>query len=484
MSNIIIQNPIRYNIDNLNSIASGVLYSNSSSNVDLSGASSVSAINIPRTQPPGTAIFLAFRVNNLWGKITASGTFTAFTNQTLSYDNIATNGNSPESLEALSNIPALAGQRIGVAVALSSSDKTNAVPSCTVKFSCLSDSQKLTSTEYSPVYELGQDSQIISLKAETVTNSGGNVELLAKIISPDGTDSGWRALESLNGKKAQSVQFRADYRVPSLNTGSAQVSQAYAVYSDGSSIVSGLTDGEIISLTQDWYIPVKSCRLNVRHAPLVNASLKAAVCFRDKPILVQGEHLGVGSGARKTFELTKTRGIRYDTFRLFFDGSQIYSGFELNCEAGRVTCEAPEGVIVSCDYEYGWDKETWESMTLTQRISESDYDVSEFRLTHPDDNKSVCAIKLTLGMSSGKISGEVLGTAAGRAKTFKLSHRVLDGKISIPSNNAALASKNFTLLDDPQYISIAAPAGQTLRANYDWISETPCVYQFAAVFAE
>lgn len=484
MSNITTINPIRFNIDSLNSTASGVIYTNSSNSIDLTGAAKVTAISIPRTQPANTFIYLAFRVNNVWGRLSTSGTFSALANQTLSYDNLAANGNTPAQLEALTNIPALAGQRIGIAIALASQDPVNAVPSCSVKFTCLNDTQKLTMTEYSPVYDLGRASQITALNADKVTNSGGNVEVLAKIISPEGTDSGWKSLESLTGQKAQSIQFRADYRVPALNTGSAKVSQAYAVYSDSSSIVSGLTDGEIISLTQDWYIPVRTCRLTVRHAPLINSTLRAAVCFREKPVQVQGESLGIGSGGRKTFQVKNSRGIRYDSFRLYFDGSQIYSGFELNCEAGRVTCEAPEGVIVACDYEYGWDSETWENMTLSQRLIESEYDVSEFRLTHTDNNKSVCAVKLTLGMTSGRINNEVLGTGTGKAKTFKLSHKVLDGKIAITSNNSALSTKNWGLLDDPQYISIAAPAGQTLRASFDWISETPCIYQFAAVFAE
>ena len=484
MSNITAQSPIRYTIDNLNSTASGVICTNSSTSIDLTGAARVTAISVPRIQPAKTFIYLAFRVNSFWGKISTSGTFSAFTDQTLSYDNLAGNGNTPAELEALSDVPALAGQRIGIAIALASQDPDNAIPSCTVSFTCLNDSQRLTMSEYSPVYALGQDSQLISVKAGSSTNSGGNVEVLAKIISPDGADSGWKSLESLAGQKAQSIQFRADYRVNALNSGSAAVSQAYAVYSDGTSIVSGLTDGEIISLTQDWYMPVKSCRLTVRHAPLVNATISASVCFRSKPVIVQGDQLGIGAGGRKTFQITNSRGIRYDTFRLFFDGSQIYSGFELNCEAGRVTCEAPEGVIVSCDYEYGWDQETWENMTLTNRLSQTDYDVSEFRINHSGDNKSVCAVKLTLGMTSGRITNEVLGTGTGRAKTFRLTHRILDGKISLTSNNSALSSKNWTVLDDPQYVSIAAPAGQTLRASYDWISETPCVYQFAAVFAE
>lgn len=87
-------------------------------------------------------------------------------------------------------------------------------------------------------------------------------------------------------------------------------------------------------------------------------------------------------------------------------------------------------------------------------------------------------------MTSGHINNEVLGTATGNARSYRLAKRVLDGKITITTNGNTLSTKNWRLLDDPQYISVAAPAGQTVRASYDWLSETPTVYQFAGVFAE
>jgi len=200
--------------------------------------------------------------------------------------------------------------------------------------------------------------------------------------------------------------------------------------------------------------------------------------------LSRGETLGIGSGGRKTFQLAHTGGIKYDSFKLYYDNIQVFDTFELNCEVGRVTCEAPEGVIVSCDYAYGWDYEQWHQMTLTSRYAMEDYDQSEFRYSQTDNTKSMAAIKIVLGMTSGHITGEVIGNGAGTARSYKLSHRILDGKISLTANNATVNSKNWLLLDDPQYVSVAAGSGQVIRATYDWISESPVVYQFAAVFAE
>ena len=231
-------------------------------------------------------------------------------------------------------------------------------------------------------------------------------------------------------------------------------------------------------------MPLHHCRLTINHAPLENSTLKAYVTFREQPKDIRGETLGIGSGGRKTFQLAHTGGIKYDSFKLYYDNVQIYDAFELNCEVGRVTCEAPEGVIVSCDYSYGWDFEQWEQMTLTSRLAMEDYDQSEYRFSQPENTKSMAAIKIVLGMTSGKITNEIIGTGAGTARSYKLSHRILDGKISLTANGSAINSRNWLLLNDPQYVSVAAGAGQVIRATYDWISEPPVIYQFAAVFAE
>lgn len=484
MSNITSQNPIRYTIDTLSSALSGVIASNSSSTINLAGASAVKGITVHGSQPSGTNRFFAFRLNNQWGKLTSSGTFQAFTSNSADYDNIAEHGNTAAELQALTNIPALAGKTFGIAIALYAQDPTNAVPSARLTFNCSTDTQQLQNTEYSPVYELGAGSQVIALNAETNVSGGGSVNVFAQATLDDGTVTGWKTLDSFKGIKAKSMQFRGDYKASTVGNSSAQITNAYVVYSDGSSLASGLTNGEIITATQDWYMPLHHCRLTIKHAPLENSTLKAYVAFREQPIDIRGETLGIGSGGRKVFQLAHTGGLKYDSFKLYYDNVQIFDTFELNCEVGRVTCEAPEGVIVSCDYSYGWDFEEWNQMTLSSRYSMEDYDQSEYRFSQPSNSKSMAVIKIVLGMTSGHINNEVIGTGAGTARSYKLSHKILDGKISLTANNSAISAKNWLLLDDPQYVSVAASSGTTIRASYDWISESPVVYQFAAVFAQ
>ena len=484
MANITSQDPIRYQIDNLSQKLTGVIASSSSNYVDLTGADYVKAVNITGTQPANSFRYFAFRVNNQWGKITTSGTFSAFSNNNADYSNIEANGNTPEQLEALTNIPALAHQAVGVAIAMSTTDPANSLPTCSISFSCVNDTQKLQNIQYSPIYDLGSGAQLISLNADTESSAGGSVTVQAQATLEDGTVTGWKNIDLLTGQKCKAVQFRGDYRAANIGVSSARINSAYAVYSDGSSLASGLTDGEIITLTQDWYMPIHSCRLTINHAPLVNSNITAFVVFREQPELARSENLGIGSGSRKTFQLAHINGIKYDTFALYFDNARVFTDYELNTEVGRVTCIAPEGVIVSCDYDYGWDSEEWHEMRLSSRISMDTFDRSEYRYSQSDNTKSLAAIKIRLSMTSGHINNEVLGTATGNARSYRLAKRVLDGKITITTNGNTLSTKNWRLLDDPQYISVAAPAGQTVRASYDWLSETPTVYQFAGVFAE
>lgn len=483
MANIKTQNNIRYQIDKLINKNFGVLISDAQA-VNLSRASSVKGIIVNGTQPAGTGRYIAFLINGQWGKLSTSGTFTQFTENNAEFANLEANANTPEELTALTDIPALAGKSFGIAVALSSDNPDNASPTCGLTFTCQANTQQLTATEYSPSYSLGNSGQIVTLSADTYTSNGGSIIVEARARKADGTYTGWQSLDSFSGMKAGEVQFRGTYKAQTVGSSIAQINHADMIYSDGSSIVSGVSEGEIITLTEDWYMPVKSCRLTVKHSPIDQAVIKAFIAFRKSPVQVKGETLGVGTGGRKTFQLQNMEGLKYDTMRLYYDNTRVYTDYEFNCEAARVTCEAPEGVIVSCDYEYGWDDEVWQEMNLSSRLSYEDFDQSEYRYTGNTEGLSVCAVKIVLGMTAGNITGERLGTSTGRTQSFRLARRIKEGQITVYAGGSQLSAKNWTLLDDPQYIAVSASAGRTITANYSWISETPQVYEYHAVYFE
>ncbi len=484
MSNITTQQPIRYQIDTLNPKTYGVITSNSNSILDFSRVTSITAINVLGSQPPNTARYIAFNINGQWGKLSSAGAFVSFSDNSPDFENLELYANTPTELAAISSASGLAGTSCGVAIALSSTDPDNAIPTCGLSFTCLTDTQQLTTIELSPEYSLGSNSQIISFTADTSTADGGAVDLSAKITRQDGTASDWITLPDLVGEKATTIQFKADLSARTLGVSTAKVNSTAIVYSDNNTIISGANKGEVISLTEDWYMPVKSCRLTVKHSPLENSSLAAFIAFRASPVQVSKEYIGIGSGGRKVFQLANTSGLKYDTLKLYYDNVRVYSDFEFNCQAGRITCSAPEGVIVSCDYEYGWTDEIWQEMSAASTLSFEDYDQTEYRFTGNQEGLSVCALKLEISMSTGHIDNELLGKATGGTQSFRLNKRINDGRIYVFVETAPLSNKNWTLLDDPQYIAVSAAAGKNIYASYDWISEPVNIYEYYAVYSE
>jgi hypothetical protein len=226
--------------------------------------------------------------------------------------------------------------------------------------------------------------------------------------------------------------------------------------------------------------------MTVKHAPLKDSRLKAYVSFRDQPTVVHGEQVGIGNGETSTFQFANPNGIKYDSVRVYFDGQRIYSGFEVNTEVGRITCLAPDGTVVTSDYEYGWTAEVWHEMDPSGTIPTLDHDMTEYRYLSPSDGvpKSLCAVKVAMEMTDGHIDLESVGTGTGKLKTYPLVHIVKDGAITVYANSSPLAATHWALADDAKAIRAAATAGAALTVEYDWISETPVVYQFIAVFGE
>lgn len=480
MANISQQNNIRYNIDTLDSSSYGVIVSDGPL-LDCSNASSVKGFEIDSNLPNITNCFVLFYLDSKWVKLDSAGAALEVNTSSPDFETLQSHGNTPAELLSLTNIPAFVGKRIGFAVGLSSNDPANALPKIKFALKCENDSQILQTSQISPVYTF-DNAKIVSITPDFKTSGNGNITITAAINGEDN----WRDINSISGTDITSIQFKANFSIGNISSENyATLNSIKLIYAVKNSITEGYTTGELISNTENWFMNVHDCRLTLKHSPLENSNIRAFVSMRKAPKLIRGENIGIGSGARKTFQLANTSGVRYDSVKLYFDNVQTFENYEINSQVARITCNAPEGVIVSCDYECDWDAETWRELSLKNRIALNDCDQSEFSLALDDDNLSVCAVKISLETSKGSITRETIGKGTGKTQTYKLSHKVDDGNISIFQNNAALSAKNFRLHDDDtQFISIAANNGATLTASYNWISEAPIIYQFAAVFSE
>ena len=411
------------------------------------------------------------------------GQAVSISSQTPDYPLLSAKGNTPSQLKALSSVPAFPGKLVRIAIGLASS-AGGEVPTVKLAVRASSSSQQTSFTEYSPVFALSNNAVIADVPFDTVLSGGGTVNVSGKITRADGSESDWLSVQQLRGAQASSIQLKADYYVPSPGSASAKISQSYVTYYTSGLASSGGT-GRLFSVTEDWYTPIKSARLSVRHSPLGDSAMTAYAAFRMSPVQVVGEQLGISPSGRKTYQLEHSNGIRYDTFRLYVDSQELSSGFELNCEAGRVTLSAPEGSIISCSYEYGWDSETWRELSLAERVSLADYDMSEFTITDVDGDFSAGAFRLDISGSSGHVSNEALGLSSATARTVRLSHHASALPVVEYYSGGkwlSLSAKNFALMDNSRLLRLAAPAGCQCRCSYDWTSDPVRIWQTAIVF--
>jgi hypothetical protein len=472
MANITTQEPIKWNIDQAVSDLSGLI--SVPGGLDCAAATSVTGLVVSGTEPAGTTRKAGFTVDGDFYKLDSDGSLIPITS-------VEDEGNTADELAEISSIPGFAGKSVGVTVYLYAEDPEGAMPTFGIKAIGVSSQQQTIKTELSPVYNLGSGAKIIKLEAKTTVSGDGTAVVEASI------DEGpWGALSSFAGVPASTVQFRATLTAPTIGVSSAKVESATLQYRTGDNLVSGAGVAEIVSVTDNWHIGVRQCRMTVNHKRLADSLMKAYVSFRDTPLVVSGELIGTGTSETKAYSLAHPLGVKYDSVMVYFDSQRVYDGFEVNTAVGRVTCAAPVGASITVDYEYGWASEEWREMSLNRTVPTLEYDQSEFKYSLPlnEDAKSICAVKIALEVTEGHTDDEVMGTGSGATRTYRLSRAAKVGQIAVYAGGVALPATAWALSTDGRSVIAAANAGAVLTADYDWISETPEVYQFISVFAE
>lgn len=501
MANITSQNPIRFTIDKLKTEAHALIIAKKGNVINCTQASAVTGFKFNYSQPAGTKIFLAFstgdKVNNAqiyapgevhaidedangaWFRLNSSGYAEIIDEQKITYESLIDEGNSISELAGLNNIPAFKGYNVRVAIALYSQDPQNAIPAINLALKIRNDTQTTQKIEYSPIYELGENTQLINVIAKTEISNNASITIEGSINE----SSTWKAINTLAGSEAQKLQLRAIMNAPQIGSSVAKLNEANIIFSEGTGIINGDGTSEIVSKTHNWFKPVKHCRIIVKHSPFKESSMKVYASVRNQPVKIYNESLGTGDGKIHTYQLAQKNRINFESVKLYFDGVQVFGNYEVNCEVGRITCTAPQGVLITCDYNYNWANEVWQELAKQSETIKDDYNESEYYIKFANSG-CISAVKIAFNMKSGYVANESIGTGKGRDYTYKLAHHVKDGNITITANNVNLSKNNFYVLEDSQYVKIAAVNGQTLKASYDWISETPTVYNFHAVFSE
>lgn len=477
--------PIRYAQSLADSSIFGLLRTKEGGGFDCSAMNSVDGFDVKGAEPVGTHRCVAFLVDGKWGALTPSGTFRELSEQSISAESVVFEGNTVEDLQALSSVPAFVGKKIGVAVGLSAPSADSALPTFGISLKCKTPDPITTKTILSDTYALDPDSRILKLTAKVLEEDGGRVQVTAR-VSSGGVLSEWGELASFVGSRAEAVQFRAILTAQNIGISVAGVRSVSMQYRAGNDGISGAGVATLYSVTRDWYVDLRQCRLTVRHAPLKQAQLEAYCAIRDKTNVVKGERIGTGTGEKTTYQLAHTSGVAYDSVRLYADGARIMAGYEFNAEVARITVTAPAGVVLTADYVHGWTEENWRKMTLQGTRKTPNYDSTEWRLILPksESGRSIASVRVDMKMTEGHIDDEPIGTGTGKMQTCILSHVVKEGAVRVFSDGVELPSADWSLRPDGTSISVIAPPGVALTASYDWISETPVLQQFVAVFAE
>ena len=93
-------------------------------------------------------------------------------------------------------------------------------------------------------------------------------------------------------------------------------------------------------------------------------------------------------------------------------------------------------------------------------------------------------MKIALETTGGTERGEALGEGAGALRSYPLAHVAKQGSPVVYSDGVRLPDTAWSLSLDGTTLRVFASSGAALTADYEWLSETPKVRQFVAVFAE
>ena len=452
--------------------------------LDLSRATSVEGFVIGGVDTSKTLRRFAFSIDENWYRLSSDASLVSLTEQDASTECVLEEGNSAAQLHALSSIPAFAGKKIGVAIALQAPIEGEA-PTVSLAIKCKNTDDTPEKEFLSQAYAFEHESEVLDIVTDMIVSDGGKIDLKAKLTKQDGSETEWIKLSDCKGQMAKGIMYRAVLTAETIGVSKSQLNSVLVKYGNANE-KTGNGVANIVSITRNWNIPIASVRMTVRHSSLIDSKLSGAVAFRTTPAWISGEEIGIGTGELVSYPLTHSNGIHQDTVRLYFDGKRQYSGFEVNAESGRIHCAAPLGERVTADYEYGWNTEIWQEMIPSGTRRDANYDNTEFRFNRPNkqDEMSVCAVKIVMETQRGSSEGEAIGIGTGEAKSYKIQHAAQPDSIMVFVDGAPVSSAIWCLSDDSRNIKIAAPKKSNITIDYLWTSEVTEVYQFAAIFAE
>jgi hypothetical protein len=488
MANITTIEPIRYTQDLLQTDKSGLLVS--AVPLDATGLTQIDGLTIAGSEPDGTSRRLLLKWGETWQRWTGSAWDDAPT-QDLTVDSVLDEGNTAAELTALTmaELSSLAGNAIHVAIALYAADPDGAMPTAGFSLTGKSDGVLTEKTVQSPQIPLDNEPvEIIDVTVETDAASGGSVTVTAQA---DGGE--WADPASLVGATASSLAFRAVLRAPTVGVSTAKMESVTVKYKTGSSdLATGVAS--VVSKTYDFSqvdgtpLDMGQAHLMVKRLDVPDTEIQAFLSLRPAPQKVESEILGVGDGQQKTYTLAHLDGIAAHTLKVYFgEALQSAAAYAFSSATGQVTCTAPSGTTVWVSYEYGWEPETWTSMSRDRAYPDTDnqYMINDqFNYVAGMEGPvgSVASVRVDLVQLTGTATDEPLGTGRGMSFGYRLAHNPLPETMQIKADGVLLDRSRWIYDAVTNIVTLSAASEAQLTATYDWIGRQPQVDSVACVW--
>lgn len=466
----------------------------SKSPFDATNATGVDGFTITGEQPVGTARRIAFMLDDKIYRF--NGASLAEITGDLNTANILSNGNIPEELAPLTDIPAFVGQKIYPIIALHADDDITLSPTIKLGLKTHSGSAVYQKVVDTPEYLLASDNgdslpRIADIICHTTCTGDATATATVRLKNGAGVWSNFMPLSAAAQCEAVSVQFRLTYNVARLDgVDSAKINSITIRHNLGATAVSGNV-AELYSVVQNYDESLQTCYIVVRHAPLRDAEIRAYVNFMKPPQSRELIFLGEGDGTLKQYALgvdgVKDTGIDQNTLHVFIDGDEI-SDFGYNVEVSEVTINAPVGAAVTASYQYGHDDETWLEMSrpMNPQPYMDDLDdfgeprtyMTRFSYTLADDaavDTSTSNVRISLYRASGSVTNESLGKASGLVQQIILPHAARQDTIQF--------NADWSYNNDSRVLTYVAERDKDLLLSYDYLGEQQIIYSWAVGWA-
>ena len=470
----------------------GLIKSTAATRLSTADWLAVTGITVDATIPDGTVLKLALRTAGGEWKAWSDSAWASLSTQTLTADSLLSEGNTKAEIEALDStaLAWLADEEVEIALALSKGDTADSpqVESISIAGSTGEDVYtKVVESLPLTLSSTGDAVEILAIEQTKSTSGGGTATLTCSMMDGQGVWSEFGALSEAQGKFATAIKLRATLAVTVIGgADSATITSVKLVHRVDNVAVFGEGTGQIVTRTYEFLHEMGRCHLMCKRPIVKDASLRAYVALRSKPIQVTNELLGTGTGAPATYTVAHPEGLAPHTMGIRVNGD--YTGvYNLNSATGKITLTAPEGAEVRTEYQYNWELEEWLPM-----VKDAEYPDTQSPLIVNDqfnysagadgDRGSVSAVKIELEQGKGTVTGEELGIATGAPQAFTLAHRPRPHTIVAKGDGTPLESSAYYWHDEGRLLWVTAPNGTVLTADYQWLGLPPSVHSVAAVW--